>query len=79
MFGLVVIKKCVFFVPQPPPQIYDKQLDEREHTIEEWKGDCAVLICTFCLPGHQNIETILSGHVVNTKKASAASSCTMLH
>ncbi|KAI2535028.1 mitogen-activated protein kinase 10, partial [Homo sapiens] len=21
----------------PPPQIYDKQLDEREHTIEEWK------------------------------------------
>lgn len=23
---------------QPPPQIYDKQLDEREHTIEEWKG-----------------------------------------
>lgn len=28
------------FVPllQPPPQIYDKQLDEREHTIEEWKG-----------------------------------------
>ncbi|XP_069486517.1 mitogen-activated protein kinase 10 isoform X1 [Ambystoma mexicanum] len=24
-------------VKQPPPQIYDKQLDEREHTIEEWK------------------------------------------
>ncbi|GAB1289902.1 Stress-activated protein kinase JNK [Apodemus speciosus] len=22
---------------KPPPQIYDKQLDEREHTIEEWK------------------------------------------
>ncbi|EMP29329.1 Mitogen-activated protein kinase 10 [Chelonia mydas] len=24
-------------VEAPPPQIYDKQLDEREHTIEEWK------------------------------------------
>ncbi|KAK2496315.1 hypothetical protein MC885_021435 [Smutsia gigantea] len=23
----------------PPPKIPDKQLDEREHTIEEWKGD----------------------------------------
>lgn len=29
----------VCFYLQPPPQIYDKQLDEREHTIEEWKGD----------------------------------------
>lgn len=27
---------CVF---QPPPKIPDKQLDEREHTIEEWKGN----------------------------------------
>uniref|UniRef100_A0A8D2L1Y9 Stress-activated protein kinase JNK n=1 Tax=Varanus komodoensis TaxID=61221 RepID=A0A8D2L1Y9_VARKO len=26
-------------VEAPPPQIYDKQLDEREHTIEEWKGN----------------------------------------
>lgn len=25
---------CLF---QPPPKIPDKQLDEREHTIEEWK------------------------------------------
>lgn len=24
--------------PQPPPAITDKQLDEREHTVEEWKG-----------------------------------------
>uniref|UniRef100_A0A5F9CM49 Stress-activated protein kinase JNK n=2 Tax=Oryctolagus cuniculus TaxID=9986 RepID=A0A5F9CM49_RABIT len=24
-------------VEAPPPQIYDKQLDEREHTIDEWK------------------------------------------
>ncbi|TSK72180.1 Mitogen-activated protein kinase 10 [Bagarius yarrelli] len=24
-------------VEAPPPQIYDKQLDEREHSIEEWK------------------------------------------
>jgi hypothetical protein len=23
---------------QPPPQIYDAQLEEREHAIEEWKG-----------------------------------------
>lgn len=27
------------FVFQPPPKIPDKQLDEREHTIEEWKGN----------------------------------------
>ncbi|MGH0161193.1 UNVERIFIED_CONTAM: hypothetical protein FKN15_073381 [Acipenser sinensis] len=24
-------------VEAPPPEIYDKQLDEREHTIDEWK------------------------------------------
>ena len=28
----------VFHAPQPPPQIADKQLDEREHSIEQWKG-----------------------------------------
>lgn len=27
-----------FCLPQPPPKILDKQLDEREHTVEEWKG-----------------------------------------
>lgn len=27
--------------PQPPPKILDKQLDEREHTVEEWKGETA--------------------------------------
>uniref|UniRef100_A0A667WU35 Mitogen-activated protein kinase 10 n=1 Tax=Myripristis murdjan TaxID=586833 RepID=A0A667WU35_9TELE len=27
----LVLMKC------PPPQIYDKQLDEREHSIDEWK------------------------------------------
>lgn len=26
------------FSTQPPPAITDKQLDEREHTVEEWKG-----------------------------------------
>lgn len=26
-------------VSQPPPQISDKQLEEREHTIEQWKGE----------------------------------------
>ncbi|XP_042357582.1 mitogen-activated protein kinase 8 isoform X4 [Plectropomus leopardus] len=25
-------------VEAPPPKILDKQLDEREHTVEEWKG-----------------------------------------
>nr|XP_029504312.1 mitogen-activated protein kinase 10-like [Oncorhynchus nerka] len=25
-------------VEAPPPAIYDKQLDEREHSIDEWKG-----------------------------------------
>lgn len=35
---------------QPPPQIYDAQLEEREHAIEEWKGkdgiyfDCYTLL-----------------------------------
>lgn len=28
----------IFFLFQPPPVITDKQLDEREHTVEEWKG-----------------------------------------
>ncbi|XP_043368392.1 mitogen-activated protein kinase 10 isoform X12 [Dermochelys coriacea] len=28
---------CSPDLKKPPPQIYDKQLDEREHTIEEWK------------------------------------------
>lgn len=27
-----------FSPSQPPPKILDKQLDEREHTVEEWKG-----------------------------------------
>lgn len=36
----VITQSLLFvFILQPPPQIYDKQLDEREHTIEEWKGD----------------------------------------
>ncbi|ETE63578.1 Mitogen-activated protein kinase 8 [Ophiophagus hannah] len=29
----------------PPPKIPDKQLDEREHTIEEWKDGIASLAC----------------------------------
>lgn len=29
---------CFSFDPKPPPQISDKQLEEREHTIEQWKG-----------------------------------------
>lgn len=29
----------MFFILQPPPAITDKQLDEREHTVEEWKGE----------------------------------------
>lgn len=28
----------VSFNVKPPPQISDKQLEEREHTIEQWKG-----------------------------------------
>ncbi|CAG5867748.1 unnamed protein product [Menidia menidia] len=27
----------LFTAAPPPPQIYDKQLDEREHSIDEWK------------------------------------------
>lgn len=34
-FALIYI---FLFVSQPPPQISDKQLEEREHTIEQWKG-----------------------------------------
>uniref|UniRef100_A0A672ZRN7 Stress-activated protein kinase JNK n=1 Tax=Sphaeramia orbicularis TaxID=375764 RepID=A0A672ZRN7_9TELE len=29
-------------VEAPPPQIYDKQLDEREHSIDEWKGETSL-------------------------------------
>uniref|UniRef100_A0A8C6S5K8 Mitogen-activated protein kinase 10 n=1 Tax=Neogobius melanostomus TaxID=47308 RepID=A0A8C6S5K8_9GOBI len=32
----LVLMKCVNH-KNPPPQIYDKQLDEREHSIDEWK------------------------------------------
>lgn len=28
----------LFSLSQPPPKVLDKQLDEREHTVEEWKG-----------------------------------------
>lgn len=28
----------IYFDVKPPPQISDKQLEEREHTIEQWKG-----------------------------------------
>lgn len=34
----VTIKCVPLSLSQPPPQIYDKQLDEREHSIDEWKG-----------------------------------------
>lgn len=37
VFRLKLDFKC-FFALQPPPAITDKQLDEREHTVEEWKG-----------------------------------------
>uniref|UniRef100_A0A8D2ZSN0 Stress-activated protein kinase JNK n=1 Tax=Scophthalmus maximus TaxID=52904 RepID=A0A8D2ZSN0_SCOMX len=30
-------------VEAPPPKFADKQLDEREHTVEEWKGSTALL------------------------------------
>lgn len=40
---------------QPPPAIMDKQLDEREHTVEEWKGaffnviDCFYMLLSFII------------------------------
>lgn len=34
----VLIVLCV----QPPPQISDKQLEEREHSIEQWKGTVTI-------------------------------------
>lgn len=39
----------VLFLLQPPPLITDKQLDEREHTVEEWKGTVEKAK-PFCLP-----------------------------
>ena len=27
------------FCLQPPPKFTDKQLEEREHTVDEWKGE----------------------------------------
>ena len=35
---MVIKPEGALFPLQPPPQIYDKQLDEREHSIDEWKG-----------------------------------------
>lgn len=34
----------LFLSLQPPPQIYDKQLDEREHSIDEWKGKALIRV-----------------------------------
>ncbi|XP_061261613.1 mitogen-activated protein kinase 8 isoform X2 [Bos javanicus] len=34
----------------PPPKIPDKQLDEREHTIEEWKGNIYDILWNFNRP-----------------------------
>ncbi len=42
--GCVMIVLCV----QPPPQISDKQLEEREHSIEQWKGT-NTLCCHYLL------------------------------
>ncbi|KAM7326607.1 hypothetical protein ACRRTK_015085 [Alexandromys fortis] len=42
----------------PPPQIYDKQLDEREHTIEEWKG--AAVNSSESLPPSSSVNDISS-------------------
>lgn len=46
VFRLKLDFKC-FFALQPPPAITDKQLDEREHTVEEWKGgnDLCFYLC----------------------------------
>lgn len=41
----------VLFV-QPPPQISDKQLEEREHSIEQWKGTNA-LCCQYLLLSYE--------------------------
>ncbi|XP_041435707.1 mitogen-activated protein kinase 10 isoform X4 [Xenopus laevis] len=43
---------------KPPPQIYDKQLDEREHTIEEWKG--AAVNSSESLPPSSSVNDISS-------------------
>ncbi len=42
-------KTCVCRSFQPPPVITDKQLDEREHTVEEWKGRKNPLFLLFSL------------------------------
>lgn len=35
---ILLISDFLLFYVKPPPQISDKQLEEREHTIEQWKG-----------------------------------------
>ena len=31
---------CAYsFHPQPPPSQYDHSVDEKEHTVEQWKGE----------------------------------------
>lgn len=39
----------IYLLVQPPPAITDKQLDEREHTVEEWKGISIVLCVLFIM------------------------------
>lgn len=41
-----------FFALQPPPAITDKQLDEREHTVEEWKGGNELCFYLFFWSNH---------------------------
>ena len=40
---LIPIFLSTSFCFQPPPKFTDKQLEEREHTVDEWKGETARL------------------------------------
>ena len=52
------------FCLQPPPKFTDKQLEEREHTVDEWKGETTRLkkntyrgfTCTLPVPGQASAQ-----------------------
>uniref|UniRef100_A0A671YMB0 Stress-activated protein kinase JNK n=1 Tax=Sparus aurata TaxID=8175 RepID=A0A671YMB0_SPAAU len=63
-------------VEAPPPKILEKQLDEREHTVEEWKdfGCCCIVISVFwSFPGYEHSVPVKRCHFLNLTDCSACS------
>uniref|UniRef100_A0A4W4GR42 Stress-activated protein kinase JNK n=1 Tax=Electrophorus electricus TaxID=8005 RepID=A0A4W4GR42_ELEEL len=59
----------------PPPQISDKQLEEREHTIEQWKGMNGVATSSATASQSSSINDISSMSTEQTLASDTDSSC----